>query len=83
MKIRIENAYEDGHESTSIEEIPEFTGDPDDTDEFGDNALEGHLHPYTGDGHGIGNNLGFCYTITILQAENPALVGHVEEWAGS
>lgn len=86
MRIRVESAYSDGHESVREEDVPEFTGDPDAEDEFGENALEVHLHPYTGDGHGAGpdgHKLGFCYEITILDAANPALVGRSVEWAGS
>lgn len=77
MKIKCENAYEDGWESESVEEVPEFTGDPDDED-----ALEEFLQTYTGDGHGAGNDLGYFYEIVILEAANPDLVGRSMEWCG-
>ena len=78
MKIRIENAYSDGHESTSVEDVPEYTGVVTEDDEL----LHDHLFPYTGDGHGIGRDLDSMTEITILDAVNPALVGRVLEFGG-
>ncbi|MDD4865658.1 MAG: hypothetical protein PHQ28_00520 [Mycobacterium sp.] len=77
MKIRVENTYSDGHESVELHDIPDYTGDPDDTELF-----EEHLRPYTGDGHGIGRKVYALYTVTVLEASNPALVGRTEEYGG-
>lgn len=81
MKILTENYYVDGHQSARTEEVPEYEGDPDDQD-----ALREHLHPYTGDGHGLtvaaltGKTPNSYHTITILAAAQSVLVGRVLEW---
>lgn len=80
MKIKIENAYSDGHESTSIQDVAEFVGDPNGDN---DDDLEAYLYQFTGDGHGANSDLGFYYEITILESENPELVGVSMDWSGS
>lgn len=75
MKIRSSSYYSDGHSSSTVETVPEFTGDPED--------LQDYLFDFTGDGHGAGRDLGYCYSITILKAENPELVGREFEWSGA
>lgn len=73
MKIRVENSYEDGHESTRVEEIP----DPLYTDADPEEGLRDFLWEFSGDGHGLGNDLGLWCEITILEAENESLIGQV------
>ena len=81
MKIEVENAYSDGHESVlTYGGVPEFTGAVTEGDDW---ELSQHLHEYTGDGHGAEDpDLGFFCVITILAAANPALVGRTVEWDG-
>jgi hypothetical protein len=77
MLLLIENSYSDGHESqqeVTVEE-PDEVSEADMDMWFQDVAYE-----FTGDGHGVGTKLGSCYTVTIMEAENPALVGLSEEW---
>lgn len=73
MKIKVENTYSDGHESTVVCDVDEATlplGDED--------ALWEELWTYTGDGHG--ENLDAIYEVTILEAADPALVGLSREF---
>lgn len=63
MKIKVENTYEDGYESTVEYEIDDATV-PSDDDE-----LQELFWEYTGDGHGIGHDLGMISEITILDGE--------------
>lgn len=75
--IKVENAYEDGHESAFYYVL---TG-PESTDEdvvlrwFEDEAWE-----FTGDGHGV-SGIGSCYTVTIIKTGgDEKLVGMNHEW---
>jgi hypothetical protein len=36
---------------------------------------------FTGDGHGIGTDLGAVYTVTILDAADATLIGRQLEWS--
>lgn len=74
LTIKVENAYSDGHESeqTHAVTLDRFRGEED---------LWDHLFEYTGDGHGIGRDLGSLYTVTVLACpEYPELVGLSNEW---
>lgn len=77
LTIKVENAYSDGYESEHVETIQ--------VSPFED--LEerwAQLHEFTGDGHGIGNDLGYCYTVSILGSPDcPELVGKSNEWGGA
>lgn len=73
MKIKVENTYSDGYESTSFHDVEEATLPLDDED-----ALWDELWTYTGDGHGP--NLDAIYEVTILEAANPGLVGLSREF---
>lgn len=75
VKLLMENAYEDGHESKRTVDVPAPVGDIDD---WWDRVVLDE----TGDGHGVGNDLGYCYTATILEADDPVLVGEAYEWSG-
>lgn len=77
LKIKVENAYSDGHESTVVETV---RVEPfDDIEELWE-----QLQDFTGDGHDVGGVLGYCHTITIVDAaENSALVGSCNEWVGA
>lgn len=75
VTVKIENVYEDGHESTR-EVLLAPPGD--DLDAWWDEVV----WPETGDGHGADEDLGSCYTATILAADDPALVGQSFEWVG-
>lgn len=77
MTIKVENAYSDGHESEQVETIQVLPFE--DLEELWE-----QLHEFTGDGHGIGNNLGYCYTVTILASPDfLELVGKSNEWVGA
>lgn len=73
VKVRIENAYSDGHESSSEVTVPPPA---DDVDAWFDEVVYQH----TGDGHGLDRTLGSCYTATVVAAADPALVGLEREW---
>lgn len=74
VTVKIENAYSDGHES---EREVKLVGP---RDEPLDEWFEEVVYEYTGDGRGAGNDLGSCYIATIIEADNPALVGQTYEW---
>lgn len=78
MKIRVENTYSDGHESTIEYKLP--SGDVDYALLDGIDGLDDLLYRYTGDGHGLNSDLGCFYTITILESDRPELVGYTREW---
>lgn len=74
LTIKVENAYSDGHESEQVEavQVEPF----DDLEELWE-----QLHDYTGDGHGIGNDLGYCHAVTVVDfPDRPDLVGLSNEW---
>lgn len=77
VTVRIDNAYEDGHESSHEVVLPAPIG-----------SLEGWwdevVHDETGDGHGIDNDLGYCYTATVVAAPESFvhLIGQTEMWVG-
>ena len=73
-KVKIENAYSDGHESEHTVELDEPTGL--NLDKWFDRIV----YEYTGDGHGADNDLGSCYTATIIESNDPELVGKSYEW---
>lgn len=67
MRIKVDNAYSDGSESTVFHDVDDATIPAD------EEAMWEELWTYTGDGHG--QNLDAVYEVTILDAANPALVG--------
>ncbi len=77
LTIKVENAYSDGHESERVETVQ--------VEPFEDlEELWEQLEEFTGDGHGIDNDLGYCYTVTVLESvERPDLVGLSNEWVGA
>lgn len=77
LTIRVENAYSDGHKSKQVETV--------EVEPFEDlEQLWEQLWEFTGDGHGIGNDLGYCHEITIVDASGrPELVGKCNEWVGA
>ena len=79
MKIRVENTYSDGYESTNeylIDDATVKVNCEEDLEDF----LHDLLYSYTGDGHGIDSDLGSYYTVTILESDRPELVGYTREW---
>lgn len=74
MKVRIENSYTDGHQSTAEVELAVEPTSLDDA------FWWDVVYPHTGDGHHA-PGLGSHYEATIVQASNPALVGEHHEWA--
>lgn len=52
------------------------------------NWWDAEVYPHTGDGHGLPENHGgtrtmsACSEATIIEANNPALVGMCNEWLG-
>jgi hypothetical protein len=93
VKIRVENGYSDGHESTLDYDIPDadvpaFAMATEDEKKWPICMADGHamwefLGTYTGDGHGEDPDLGWFYRITILEAANPKLVGLSLENSGN
>lgn len=77
MTIKVENVYSDGHESEQVETV--------EVEPFEDlEELWEQLEEFTGDGHGIGNDLGYCFEVTIVDAPGrPELVGKCNEWVGA
>lgn len=77
LSIEVENHYSDGHQSKRVESV--------EVDPFDDmEGLWEQLQEFTGDGHGIDSDLGYLYTVTILEAPKmPELVGRSNEWCGS
>lgn len=78
MKIKVENSYSDGHESTIEYTVPDM--DLPQRDSYTDSEVWiedvwDHLYRYTGDGHGKDSSLGWFYGIDILEAADPELVG--------
>jgi hypothetical protein len=80
ITVRITNHYSDGHHSEHQVTVPAPTGSLEDW-------WEDEVWPHTGDGHGADDeNLGVCYTATIISAgkgDNPQLVGEENEWVSS
>lgn len=77
LTIKVENAYSDGHQSEHVETI-QLTP-------FGElEELWDQLEQFTGDGHGIGHNVGYCHTVTVVGSlDRPELVGLSNEWVGA
>lgn len=73
MKIRVENAYSDGHQSTAEYIIPDadvppyvrFEDAPNKDELWGEDGEEmwDHLQQWTGDGHGENADLGWFYRV--------------------
>ncbi|HPY25761.1 MAG TPA: hypothetical protein PLK19_15740 [Mycobacterium sp.] len=72
MKIKVENAYSDGYQSTVFHDVDDATLPAD------EEALWEELWTYTGDGHG--QNLDAIYEVTIIEAAVPTLVGLSREF---
>jgi hypothetical protein len=78
VTVRVENTYEDGHESATVVEVPAPTSLDEETIE---DWWETEVFPHTGDGHGADNpKLGSWYEATITRADEPTLVGKTMEW---
>lgn len=78
MRIKVENTYSDGHESTA-----EYAVDSDRVQQINcEEDLEDLLWEFTGDGHGSDPSLGCYYTVTVLESDRPELVGYVAEFDG-
>lgn len=79
MKLRIDNVYSDGHESSRevvLDDEPSFEEVTDEDSEWWDDEV----FAYTGDGHGTDPGVGSCYTATIIAARDERLVGLEYEW---
>lgn len=79
-RVRIENAYEDGHTSTA-EYWLQPPADVNDSDIL-ESWWDEYVFDHTGDGHGTEHpNLGVYYEATVLSG--PAqLIGQTHEWDG-
>lgn len=78
MRVRIENTYEDGHESTRVVLIspPAAPEDSDDVEDWWDTEV----FDQTGDGHGAEHpKLGSFHEATVISGPDP-LVGKTYEW---
>lgn len=83
VRIKVENAYADGHESEQIHTVDDRAVSYALLD--GLDALDDLLYEYTGDGYGIGRGengttLDAYYTVTVLESPRSELVGYVREW---
>lgn len=79
VTVKIENWYSDGYESKSeaIIVAEDTLGDtPDDLEEW----FVDTVYQHTGDGHGIGRELGSVYVATIISCDNQDLLGKSYEW---
>jgi hypothetical protein len=75
VTVKIENTYEDGHESV----VNVIVADPEDDDL--EMWWEDEVFPHTGDGHGEKYpKLGSMYEATITKADDASLVGQSMEW---
>jgi hypothetical protein len=76
LTIKVENAYSDGHTSKQVKTV--------EVEPFEElEQLWEQLEEFTGDGHGIGSDLGYCFEISIVDAPGlPELVGLGNEWVG-
>jgi len=76
VTVRIENWYEDGHESKyEVLVDPPAALDEDGLDAWWNDVVFKH----TGDGHGI-NGMHSVYTATVLACDDPELLGESTEW---
>jgi hypothetical protein len=75
VTIKVENTYEDGHESV-VEVDVDAPEDADDLEDWWQDTV----FPHTGDGHGIGTKLGSWHEVTIIRADDDKLVGLNMEW---
>lgn len=75
VRVWIDNTYEDGHTSKTDVELETPTGPLEDW-------WEDVVFPRTGDSHGANSDLGFCYTATIVKADDRSLIGESHEWSG-
>jgi hypothetical protein len=76
--VKIENTYEDGHESELEVELDAPEGR---SEEELEQWWEDVVFPHTGDGHGIDEpKLGAWYEATIIRADDESLVGLSREW---
>lgn len=76
-RVRIENTYSDGHNSTHAVELPTPARDQDLEEWFADEVW---LH--TGDGHGEDDDLGFYYDAEVIASDRTDLVGETYDWLG-
>lgn len=75
--LKLENAYSDGHCSESVETVA--VQPVADVEELWE-----RLEDFTGDGHGAEDDLGYCYTVTVLESPaRPEFVGLSNEWVGA
>lgn len=96
ITVKIENAYEDGHESTRDVEVldpacagHESTSGPAGVSSYCNGTCdletwwEEVVFAETGDGHGAANpKLGTFYTATVIRSDIRELVGQTREWGG-
>jgi len=73
VRVKIENAYSDGHESETVELVSAPPDDPEMLDAW----FSDEVYQFTGDGHGIDFDGGSCYTATVLDGK---WAGHTYEW---
>ena len=77
VKIRIENSYIDGYEHTREVTLPNpASSSEDDMDAWWDDVI----FPETGSGRP--SNIRGISEVTIIEADDPALVGKTYSWEG-
>lgn len=80
VTLAVENAYDCGRESQSVELVPPPRSHAEfDVEEWWDTEA----HDATGDGHPCGSVDHALYEVTVLQAPDfPELVGEKRSWEG-
>jgi len=77
VTVKIENTYEDGHESVVEVEVENPEPEDDDLDTWWEDVV----FPLTGDGHGAKHpKLGCFYEATVIRADDQRMVGHTRDW---
>ena len=75
--VRISNTYSDGHSSTQDVALDD---PPRGGDELAD-WWEATVFEHTGDGHGIGVDLGSYSLAMIVKADDDSLIGLYADWS--
>jgi hypothetical protein len=77
VTVKIENTYEDGHESVIEVEVENPEPEDDDLDDWWEDVV----FPHTGDKHGAKHpKLGAFYEATVIRADDQRMVGHTRDW---
>jgi len=88
VKILIENLYLDGHKCSEVIELPHDPGLLGFTEDAIEEWWNDYVFDFTGCGHGApentpdGRTMDATYTATIIEADDPLLIGKSYDWSG-